>query len=742
MLKLLGLTIFLGAAVMFLLEPLAGKLYLPLLGGGPAVWNTCVLFFQAVLLLGYLYAHVLSRFEPMTQALVHLCVLVAGVAMPPLGSPPDAGRTDIPVLWLSWELLARFGPVFFAVSATGPLLQRWFSRTTHPAAGDPYFLYAASNLGSAVGLLAYPLVIEPLLTRSAQLRWLTGAYAAFGVLAILCVHAVPLRAWRERAAWAHAAPADSPRPAWGRRLLWLVYAAAPSSLMLGVTQHITTDVAAVPLLWVIPLTLYLLSYVVAFSRRVRLSSAVWARMLVVPVLVLIVVMVGKVTQEWLTLPLHLLVFFVGATMCHRRLAETRPDPAHLTEFYLFLSIGGVLGGVFNALVAPNVFSSVLEYPLVLGLVCLLRPRLAGQGAGQSAGPRLLAVRALAIDLAVAAVIAVAALYLGFEALRGTLGGRWTALVVAGVLPAGIAALTLVRGTRRFGLTCAALLLQAQFVGYSDRAILQRRSFFGVNTVLVSADGSRHTLTHGTTTHGVQFRRTGDPALDRLSRLPISYYHAAGPMGDLVSLLRGDGRLRRIACVGLGTGTMAAHAGPGVEMTFIEIDPVVVEIATDPRCFTYIADAREAGAEVRTWVGDGRLGIAALPPGSLDLIVLDAFSSDAIPVHLMTREALGVYLERLAPGGVIAFHVSSRTFDLQPVVGAIAREQGVRAFLRVDAIDSYAEAKFASDWVAVVRSEGDLGPLPELGWNEITAAAGTRAWSDEYTNVLSVIDLKR
>jgi hypothetical protein len=737
-LKLFGLAIFCGAAVMFLLEPLAGKLYLPLLGGGPAVWNTCVLFFQAVLLLGYLYAHVLSRFQPMAQALVHLCVLVAGVAMPPLGAPPDAGRTDMPVLWLSWELLARFGPVFFAVSATGPLLQRWFSRTSHSAAKDPYFLYAASNLGSAVGLLAYPLVVEPLLTRSAQLRWLTGTYAAFGVLAILCVHAVPLRAWRERQVWAGPAASSAPRPAWRTRGLWLVYAAAPASLMLGVTQHITTDVAAVPLLWVIPLTLYLLSYVVAFSRRVRFSSTVWGRMLVVPVLVLIVVMIGKVTQEWLTLPLHLLVFFIGATMCHRRLAETRPDTAHLTEFYLFLSIGGVLGGAFNALVAPNIFSSVLEYPLVLGLVCILRPR----AVGEAPGPRLLAARGLAIDLAVAAVIAVAALYLGFEALRGTLGGRWTALIVAGVLPAGIAALTLVRGTRRFGLTCAALLLQSQFVGYSDRAILQRRSFFGVNTVLVSADGTRHTLTHGTTTHGVQFRRTGEPELDRLSRLPISYYHGAGPMGDLVSLLRAEGRFNRIACVGLGTGTMAAHAGPGVEMTFIEIDPVVVEIATDPRCFTYIADARQAGATIRTWVGDGRLGVAALPPASLDLIVLDAFSSDAIPVHLMTREALGVYLERLAPGGIIAFHVSSRTFDLPPVVGAIAREQGVRAFLRIDAIDSYAEAKFASDWVAVVRSEEDLGPLPGLGWQEITAAPGKRAWSDEYTNVLSVIDLKR
>lgn len=753
MLQLLAITIFAAAALLFLLEPLAGKLYLPLLGGSPAVWNTCLMFFQGVLLLAYLYAHRLSRFSLKTQQLTHTAVLLAALASLPVRAIDLTPSTTHPVWWLLGQLSIAFGPAFFAISATGPLLQTWFARTSHKDAKDPYFLYAASNAGSALGLIAYPLVVEPTLTRAQQSWWWAGGYATLVVLAASSAvmmrrglkplpdgevgvgssdAAGPMAVESTRNAAPSSHPTSHiPHPTLlhSPRLRWIILALVPSSLMMGVTQHITTDIAAVPLLWVAPLTLYLLSYMVAFARRSPMSSKSWGILLVVPLVLVLFLLLSNITGELWQLPIHLLTFFIAATMCHRALTESRPPAARLTEFYLMIAVGGALGGVFNALLAPAIFNSIVEYPLLLGAACLLRPR---------ARP---ASRVLWLEIVIAVGIVAATLATQRIVSEAGLPENHAKRLLVAAAPTWLCLLTLLRGSDlRFGLTALGLLLITPFTGTTAGAVLRHRSFFGVTTVIEWADGKHHTLAHGTTSHGQQALRTpGDSTHDTLSRTPTTYYHQDGPLGDVVRMMRGDGRLTRIVGVGLGAGTIAAYADANTSVHFIEIDPGVVEIASNPKYFTFLSDARERGATVTTWVGDGRLGVAALDQPA-DLIILDAFSSDAIPVHLMTAEALKVYLDRLAPGGVVMFHISSRTFELAPVVAALAAHHELSAFVREDSQSDARTEKFASEWTALARSPEDLSLLAlDPNWRPLTPEADDPLWTDEYTNVLRAID---
>lgn len=727
MLLLYTLTIFLGAALLFLVQPMVARMLLPLLGGSPAVWNTCMLFFQAALLAGYLWAHAsLRALGPRCQAAIHApLMLLAILALPialPAGEPPVEGT---PIPWLLSALALAVGLPFLAVASAGPVLQRWFSATDHPAARDPYFLYAASNAGSLAGLLAYPALLEPLLTLRQQSTLFTAGYTLFALATLAC--ALTLR--KGPASPTPAAPptaADDAPPTWRERALWILLAFAPSSLMLGATQYLSTDIAAIPLLWVIPLALYLITFILAFARRELIPLESVARLLpIVTVALALAFLLEARRPAWVLILLHLAMLFFGALLCHQRLAAARPRASRLTEFYLLISLGGVLGGVFNALAAPALFDTVLEYPIAIVLVCLLRPR-TGE---PSSARRLLA------DLAAPAALAVY-LLIAAEAVgpQGTSPGP--VRILAYGLPA-LGCFLLSRRVLPFGAAVAALLGVATLLpATGGRALLTERTFFGVHRVGVELDGTTKVLYHGTTVHGVQMS-------DQEGRArPATYYHPAGPIGQLFAALQGDPRLDRVGLVGMGVGSLAAYGEPGQRWTFFEIDPAVVRIARDSGHFSYLADGR---ARTDVVLGDGRRSLARCPDGEFGLIVLDAFSSDAIPVHLLTREAVALYRSKLRPGGLLAFHISNRHLDLWPVLGAIARDLGMTGFIADDTAgdDRFDhEGKTASIWVVLADAPAHGAPLLRTDlWQPFAPAAAGPLWTDERSNLLGILRLR-
>jgi SAM-dependent methyltransferase len=732
------LAIFTSALLLFMVQPMFSKMVLPLLGGTPAVWNTCMLFFQTALLAGYLYAHLSTRWLGIRrQAVLHLVILAAALLTLPItiserwASPSAA----YPTLWLLALLTASLGLPFFILSSSGPLFQKWFSYTGHREAHNPYFLYAASNLGSMLALLSYPVLVEPRL-RLAEQTWLWTV--GFGVLLALAAVCAGLL-WRghrlhaaagagggaavERGAetTAHAQEGITGR----RRLRWVLLAFAASSLLLGVTTYITTDIAAVPLLWVIPLALYLLTFILVFARRQLFPH--WLAVRVQPFLVIPLVLLlfwGVKAGATPLFLLHLAAFFVTVLVCHGELARDRPPVRYLTEFYLLISVGGALGGVFNTLVAPHLFDTIAEYPLILVLACLLRPALAPE-------PHTRQQRRL--DLLLPAAIGVAAGAAVFGQARELFSTSLTVLLVVSI-PLALLCLSFNERPLRFGLGLGALLL----VGLGlrpglDEVIFRDRTFFGTHAVAVREGGSVHALMHGTTLHGTQLR---DPS----RRLEITtYYHREGPVGQIFAVLHGRAPSNRVGVVGLGTGSIACYGRDGEAWTYFEIDPVVERIARDPRYFTFL---RDCAPEVDVVLGDARLTLGHQPQGEFDLLIIDAFSSDAIPLHLLTREAVALYLEKLAPGGVLAFHVSNRHLDLEPVLASLQHSLGVTALYtrhnpeRSDTGGPVVASPSA--WSVFARSSGDLGELLADGkWRAPAAKFGFRVWTDDFANILSI-----
>lgn len=709
-------TMLLGAFLVFSIQPLFARLALPLLGGAPAVWNTAMVFFQGALLAGYGYAHLLGRAcGPRGQIAGHLSLLaLASLCLPVaigVGWEPPAGAASIP--WLLALMAWTLGLPFVAVAATAPLIQKWFAATGHPAAADPYFLYGSSNLGSVVALLAYPVLIEPGLTLHQQsLSWAAG----YGALA-LAITGCALILWRNRAAAAVSSDAD-PCPqeviGWRRRLHWLCLALVPSALLLAVTTHATTDLAAVPLLWVVPLTLYLLTYVIAFARRPLLRHG-WMVKAQPFVIIPLVLIFTWPLPFWIGLPLHFLGLLVTALVCHGELARLRPPTSHLTEFYFWMAAGGVLGGAFTALLAPALFDSVLEYPIALVAGCLLRPAARGQATGRRSD--------LALALVVAALIALHGGGFGLELDWGTIG------VLLALVPSALVLYALAARPLGFGLGIAAALGATLLTTGADSVLARERSFFGVYTVKRDATGF-HVLVHGTTVHGAE--QTAPAAW----REPLTYYHRAGPLGQLFAA-HGN-RLRTVGVVGLGVGTVACYRRPGQRWTFYEIDPLIERIARDERYFHYLSECAP-DAEIRP--GDARLTLERAPAGHYDLLILDAFSSDAIPMHLITREALALYLDKLAPGGVIAWHVSNRNLDLAPIIADLAADAGALAWLQTDQpVRAELEAyRSASDWIAITRRPSDLGPLAsDSRWRPLRARPDARPWTDDFSNILGAL----
>lgn len=697
-------TSFLGSFLLFLVQPMVAKFLLPLVGGSTALWTTAMVFFQVTLLIGYGFAHLstnrlgMRRHVPAQLVILAVPLLVLPIAVP---GGWQLDRSLPTSLWVLWALLVMVALPFFALATASPTLQRWFSVTTHPHAGDPYFLYAAGNVGSVLALLIYPLVLEPLLSSRGQAQLWSGVYVAFLVGFVAC-GAVVRRADTVAALGLDVDIDAGPAIDWSRRGRWLLWSFVPSALMLGVTAHISTDLGSFPLLWVIPLLLYLSTFIIAFGADSDRRSGLAGRVVWLGAPIVVLTFFAPVSLALLLGAIHLVWFFAAALVAHSRLAADRPAASRLTEFYVMLSVGGALGGVFASLLAPAIFESILEYPIAIGLVLLITPL--AQGVRSAAFPS----GAPALTALVALVLAVL-------------------LVPEMILALGLAAAILAYLTRGAQVSIAILLVALMAtpgnLPSSDR-IFRDRSFFGMYTVTDQDDGSR-IIQSGTTLHGRQFldaQRSGNP---------VSYYFGSGPAGQ-VFLSRSD--RDEVGVVGLGAGALAGFGRPGDKYTFYEIDQLVVDIASDTDLFTYLADSQ---ADITVDVVDGRLGLQEAKP-QFDIVVVDAFSSDAIPIHLLTREAVQLYLDRLAPGGVVLMHISNRHFDLGPVLGRIGSDLGATALIQTYAPDA-AELEAGasnSDWIVMAEDPASLDPLDLERWDQLSDSGPL--WTDDWSNPLAAL----
>lgn len=712
-----------GSFMLFLIQPMVARMALPRLGGAPAVWNSAMLVYQALLLGGYGYAHAVATLPLRRQAVIHLVLLAIAALWLPIGLarfelPPGAE----PALWTPWLLVASIGPLFFAISAQAPLLQRWYVAAA--AGRDPYRLYVASNIGSLGGLLLYPLVVEPLLSLKGQsLSWSLG----YGFVALLVV-AAALCLPRGRPT---VMPHDPSRVAYGemprgRWLHWVLLALVPSGLMLATTTHLTTDIVAMPLLWVLPLALYLLSFSVAFRESPLLDELI-AKLL--PVLLLLFGATSVAGNQRFAIAnavIGLALLFVVAVALHHRLHALRPPPAGLTGFYLAMAFGGALGGVLTALVAPILFDWTYEYPLLLIAAAALTPQTYLFGLTARFWARGRRAKTIGIGVAIIAILA-AGIVGGGRSDGETLQFAFLGVAVLGIVAAGNRALFLVALT-------AALLLYGGWQAISVSVAGNRvRSYFGVYTINALPDQTR--LAHGTTLHGVQLRGAD-------ARLPTTYYApGSGVAAAMVALPRLYGPHARVGVVGLGTGTLACYAQSGQSWRFYEIDPAIVRLARDSGRFTFLRDcAPNAAIEL----GDARLRLSQAPDAGLDLLVLDAFSSDSVPMHLMTTQAFATYGRVLAPGGLLLVHVSNRFLRLEPVVAAAAAEQGWTGLRRLNVPDAAAQAREASvsDWIALSRQKDKVETMAgdDPRWRPLLREPGIDAWRDDYGSVLPVLRL--
>jgi hypothetical protein len=734
LLPLFSVTIFVGAALLFLLELMVARMALPRLGGSPAVWNTCMVFFQGALLAGYALAHWSVKWLGVRrQVVLQIGLVLSPVLVLPAAVHGVPGGAASPVLWLLAALVTGVGMPFVVVATGGPVLARWFGATGHRQAADPYFLYAAANAGSLIALLAYPVLVEPRLGLVEQGRLWAGAYWVFAGLVVVCGVLVWRRGQEHHAEARRAQRGEEEEAGVWRRVWWVALAFVPSSLTLGVTQHLSTDIAAVPLLWVVPLAIYLLTFVVAFSRwsvPVRIPARGLPAAVAGLAIIELLSVKALVRPGWFVLSSHVVVLALAALVCHTRLAMARPRASRLTEFLLLVALGGVLGGVFNALVAPVVFKSVLEYPIALVLAVMVAPRVPSW---MDRLPRALVVIA---DVAVPVLIGGLALWLDERVLEQREAVRIAVAVGAPML------VFFAMGPRPMGcaIGLAAVLAMSHFTPRDGaQRVLRERTFFGVYTVTRSDVFT--TLTHGTTIHGLQY------VPEAFRQIPLGYYHPEGPIGQVFkaygAATSAGGRplLEHIGLVGMGTGALAMYVKPGQRVTFHEIDPAVVEIAKNPECFTYLSGCKG------TWdlapVGDGRRTINAVADGEYGLIVLDAFSSDSIPVHLLTREAIEIYRRKLRPRGLIAFHISNHYIDLEPVLASAAREMGMAALVRTDDIDEKEQAdsgRYGCVWVVMARDRADLTALEsDARWKPAREKPGVRAWTDDFSNIWSVFD---
>lgn len=740
--KALAFTVsFIMAFLLFAVQPMASKMVLPVLGGTPAVWNTAMLTFQLLLLAGYAYAHVLGQYVAAArQWMLHGLLVLASFTLLPLSVilvSSDA-MLQAPILPLAAAFVLQIGLPFFVLSATAPLLQRWVSRSSHPLAKTPYVLYSASNLGSMVGLIGYVLVMEPAFSLPQQSQLWSVVYVLGSLLLLVA-------GWRlsQSPAATKKAKATKKKPAAmipGRATyaLWVLLAFLPSALSLSVTSYIATDIASLPLLWIIPLSLYLLSYVDAFRTRpvlVPIAQRI-APLLGMVALLVYSFQVHRITEFFI---LQLVVFAVLAFALHGWLARFKPESMYLTQFYFAMSIGGALGGVLNALVAPLLFTGTIEFPISLAASSVTAFVLYSIHLSPARVDLATALR-LARRVCLRMVAICAGLYLLFSLTEPNMAGLRHFNPSTLVMATCISGLILLGIYRRYApafytfVTACCIMLVIVGRGYEGTNILFRaRNFFGVERVFEQPKENMRYILHNTTVHGLQLIQT-----DRLE--PVSYYYALRGVFDHVTAAHQS----PVAVIGLGAGIVQCYALPGQRFDYYEINPLVVQLAEDKRYFRYLSDCP---GEHRTLLGDGRIRMQEVADGSYGVIILDAFSSDAIPAHLLTKQALALYLNKLTAHGVLMIHTTNRHIELWPLLATQAEDAGVVAygkqFLPKD-YDPTNKAINETYWVAIARRDADLAPLlqREDGWKPLVTDPGARPWTDDYITMLPYFKMFR
>ena len=736
-LAIFAMALFVSALLLFSVQPIFAKMVLPKLGGSSSVWAVSMVFFQTVLLGGYCYAHLLNRYCPARQApLVHLTLMAIAAlglpfGLPAFGAEPPAGDA---YFWLICVLTAGVGLPFFAVSANAPLLQSWFASSGHPQANDPYFLYGASNLGSLIALLAYPLLVEPVLGLSRQAGVWTSGFIVLSVIIGLCGYLAATS--KEATAVDTKVEAGGTAVSWSRCLVWVWLAAIPSGLLVSFTSYVTTDIASAPFLWVIPLAVFLGTFILVFRDRPILPHGMllWSQPVLVGLTLLGLSISGS--RGWMIGAIGgFAAFFVTTMVCHKELYDQRPESRHLTAFYMWMSFGGVLGGIFAALIAPQIFNAIYEFPLLLLAGLASRAGIVNAWNDLSERNTALALTAAGVGLVVMATLG---LWLNLVSLT-------TAATTGALILLGCAAYSVL--TRQQPLRQAAMVLvmctvvltlpSAMNFGFSER------SFFGVHRVTMTDDEDIRMLLHGTTLHGaVRVKDAeGKPVAEPL---PATYYYPGSPMARGVDIARSvngktDGGLV-VGSVGVGAGSMSCYARANENWRFFEIDPLVVKLARDPKLFSYFSRCQPNAQFV---MGDARLTLGHTQPGSFDYLIIDAFSSDSIPVHLLTKEAVELYLSRLSPNGLLAMHISNHYMDLHAVASTLAHSiPGVHAVMVVDVPEKRSLDSLISHVMFFAKSPEVLAKI--RGWKGATPVAadstnaGRAPWTDDYSNVLGAI----
>ncbi len=728
-------SIFLSAFLLFSVQPMFTKMALPYLGGAPNVWNIAMVFFQASLLAGYVYAHLIAKHLSLKiQLVIHISLITIAFLFLPIAISDNVRPTiEAPGVWLIGLFAASLGLPFFALSANAPLLQRWFSHTNHANAQDPYFLYAASNLGSLLALISYPLLIEPGLGLAMQSNiWMVGYVILLSVIGGSGIIALANKGAAEGLSISDAVNVKS--VSWAQRAEWVIIAAVPSALMLGVTSHLSTNVAAAPFLWVGPLALYLLTFIIAFSKKPALRPQIVERMFPYIALLGIIYATLRIESFWLVVIVNLAVFFVIAMHCHHRLAALRPSVARLTEFYLAMSLGGVIGGAFTALVAPVVFDNVYEYPLLIVASALI---------GITVLPKMREYRRA---LGAALIILASIFFIGFALDAFLLPERLENLIRTATLIA--ICIGIIRVYRNKLVFASALAAFAAITHFSDfvvqsveqsKTVFNERNFFGVINVYERQGeyGAYHLFTHGDTNHNVQLRE-----IDK-RREPLLYYSPGAPFSQAINAMR---QLRQapldVAIIGLGAGAIACYANNEEDWVFFEIDPAVVHMAKDPSLFTYISDCQP---DARIELGDARLMLKEEQTAAFDLIIVDAFSSDSIPTHLLTREALALYRSKLKSGGLVFFHTSNRFVDVTSVAALLAEDAGLsaRAINYAPPDDVSLKKLRAPVRGVIIGDEKHLMKVLEQfpDWKRFSPHEYVNPWTDDYSYILGAIAAK-
>jgi hypothetical protein len=738
MMAIFSLAIVLNAALLFLVQPMIAKMILPWLGGSPAVWNNSLVFYQICLLVGYGYAHFGSSWMGTPrQARVHLLLILVGLFFLPSALPVGwfVGSATSPLGLVFGALAVMIGVPFIVLSAGAPLIQKWFAYSQPGAARDPYFLYAASNAGSVIGLLAYPFALEPTLTLNQQsYLWFYG-YMILAVLLSVCVlYCMRARGSGKTALFQAAADqrisaALSARIPFARRLRWILWSLVPASLLMGVTSYVSTDIASMPLLWVLPLSVYLISFIIAFARPAWATHPFLLRRQGFLLLGAALTVFMHATEPlWIVLPVHLIAFFTTALICHGRLAQDRPDPAKLTDYYFAISLGGVVGGAFNTLLAPLIFKTILEYPLAMAAAAFLRPYV-GEKVTTHFQRRLdwLAPPVLVF------LIALCTITIKQHVALTAFNERFLLWASAGVVCMVFAYRPVRFGVSLLALTVASLWYPSEL----GNAVYADRSFFGSYLVTVNQQLKQHVLFQGTTIHGMQSTE------QERRRMPMAYFHRTGPAGQVLLAPTSFQSAGTVAVVGLGSGALACHGTAAHEFTFYEIDPLVEKIARNEKLFTYL---RDCPARTDVVIGDARISLAKAQDHHFDIFVLDAFSSDMIPTHLLTREAIELYLAKTAPNGFLLFHISNRYLDLAPVLERLASNLNLIALIQNDTQINAQEAeegKLSSRWVILSRRESSVAPfLADSRWQRMDAEQDGDLWTDDFSNTLKLISLRK